>query len=95
MPLQRCGTKGWQYGKNGHCYDGPSEQLNKKKAIDQGLAITGGGNKFKKEIAESQLSEEELEYIGSELNKRPENVFLKSISEAFNKIMEENNGSSK
>lgn len=94
MPLQKCGTRGWRYGKNGHCYDGPSEQLNKKKAIDQGLAITGGG-KFKKEMAESQLSEEELEYVKNELNKRPENKFLKYVSEAFTNMIGENNGSSK
>lgn len=87
--------RGWQYGKRGHCYDGPSEQLNKKKAIDQGLSMTGGGGKFKKEMAESQLSGEELEYVKSELNKKPENAFLKSLAEAFNKMTEEDNGSSK
>lgn len=95
MPIESCGSRGFRWGKNGHCYDGPSRSLNRKKAIDQGLAITGGGRKFKKEMAESQLSGEELEYVKSELNKRPENSFMKSISEAFTKMSEENNGSSK
>ena len=83
MPLKKCGSRGWKYGDQGHCYDGPSESLNKKKAIDQGLAITGGGEKFKKEMAESQLSGEELQHVKALLNKKPEKSFIDCIISAF------------
>lgn len=42
MPIQPCtkeGKSGWKYGTEGFCYTGTNA---KKKAIEQGLAITGG-----------------------------------------------------
>lgn len=86
MPLQQCGRRGWRYGKNGHCYDGPSESLNKKKAIDQGLAITGGGKKFHDEMAKSELTEEDKNHIKAAIDKKPINYFIELISQAFNQL---------
>lgn len=42
MPIKSCqinGKDGWKYGDTGTCYPGPE---GKKKAIAQGVAITGG-----------------------------------------------------
>lgn len=42
MPVLRCtsdGKRGWKWGPNGHCYTGDGA---KQKAINQGLAATGG-----------------------------------------------------
>lgn len=40
MPLNRCkGGLGYRWGQNGTCYTGPNA---KKKALAQGMAITGG-----------------------------------------------------
>lgn len=65
MPIESCGSRGFRWGKNGHCYDGPSRSLNRKKAIDQGLAITGGGKEFKNEMSKSELTTNDLIYLKS------------------------------
>lgn len=82
MPIKSCqinGEDGWKYGDSGTCYPGKE---GKKKAIAQGVAITGGDgelsrlNRFKSLLAVKKIG---WDFDGTISTTRGQNLF-KSLS---------------